>query len=156
MNILTRTNPASELNWTTQISEGGFTSDDLINAYIKGVEDHAKKAKKDLEKRFANNLTYAQNLCADFIESMIEKGFEIKYARLRFNTIESFKIILFVSKRLFLSDKILELYNNLSSLLSKSNSEKFHMSFNIMPDNKKLNEKRILSDGFIFTYGKQQ
>ncbi len=156
MNILTRTNPASELNWTTQISEGGFTSDDLINAYIKGVEDHAKKAKKNLEKRFANNLTNAQNLSADFIESMIEKGFDIKYAQLKFVTIESFKIILFISKKLYLSDKILELYNNLSSSFARINSEKFHMSFNIMPDDKKLNRERILSDGYIFTYGKQQ
>jgi hypothetical protein len=156
MNTQTRTSSVSELNWSTQISEGGFTSDDLINAYIMGVQDHAKQAKKDLEKRFTTNLAKAQDISANFIESMIEKGFEIKYARLRFNTIESFKIILFVSKRLFLSDKILELYNNLSSLLSKNNSEKFHMSFNIMPDDKKLNEKRILSDGFIFTYGKQQ
>jgi hypothetical protein len=156
MNTLTRTNSVSELNWTTQISEGGFTSDDLINAYIQGVQDHAKQAKKDLEKRFSDNLNKAQGSSADFIESMIQAGFDIKYARLRFNTIESFKIILFVSKRLFLSDKILELYNNLSSFLSKINSKKFHMSFNIMPDDKKLNEKRILSDGFIFTYGKQQ
>ena len=155
MNTLTRTSAENELNWSTQISEGGFTSDDLINAYLKGVEDHAKKAKKDLEKRFKANLNKAQKLSGDFIESMIDKGFDIKSAQLKFITIESFKIILFVSKKLYLSDKILELYNNLSSSFAGVNSEKFHMSLNIMPADNKLNRERILSDGYIFTYGKQ-
>lgn len=143
-------------NWSTQISEGGFTSDDLIDAYLMGIQDHAKKAKRDIERKFEDNLKRAQDISAGFVESMIKDGFDIRYARLKFSSIESFKIILFVSKKLFLSDKILELYKNLSSLLRDTNSDSFYISFNVMPDDNKLNEKRILADGFIFTYGKQQ
>lgn len=156
MITLIKSSTESELNWTTQIAEGGFTSDDLINAYIKGAQDHAKHAKREIEKKFNENLQKAQDYWAAIIESLIEEGYEIKYARLKFNTIECFKIILFVSRKLFLSDKILELYNVLSGILPKINDESFHVSFNIMPDNGNLNEQRLMADGYTFTYGKQQ
>jgi hypothetical protein len=145
-----------DLNWTTKVSEGGFTSDDLINAYIMGVQDQVKHTTKILEKKFNSNLCKAQNIGAMFFDSMVGKGFDIKFARLKFYSIESYKIILFVSEELYLSDKILALYNELSSLLLEVNNEKFHLSFSIMFDKDNLNEKRLLSDGYLFCYGKQQ
>jgi hypothetical protein len=156
MNTLVKTTIYREQSWTTHIAEGGFTSDDLINAYLLGIQDHAKQAKKDIEKRFEKNLNKAQSIGAEFIDSMTGKGFDIKYASLKFNTIDSFKVIIFVAKKLFLSDKVLEFYKHMASFLKDVNNDNFYISFNIMPEDNRINTKRMLADGYIFSYGEHK
>ncbi len=143
-------------DWTIQRQDFTITCNDLINAYLLGAQEQKKRSKEELQKRLEKNIISAQEVSSNFFNNMIETGNDLKFATLRVEALHKFEVIFFVSKKLFQSDSILELYKKAMELKKEVNTGKFFISFSFMPDHKDLNRERLISDGYIFVYGEQQ
>ena len=142
-------------DWTIQPIEKKITCDDLIDAYILGANDQKQRSRTELIKKIESNLLKVQNICSAFYNEMIVKGFKLKLALLKFETINRFHVIYMVPEKEYESEGIIDLYKHAIELKQKVNSSKLYISCSFMGLNESVNEARLISDGYIFVYGKQ-
>jgi hypothetical protein len=142
-------------DWTIQPIEKKITCDDLIDAYILGANDQKKRSRIELIKKIESNLLKVQNICSSFYNDLVTRGYSLSCALLKFESINRFHVIYVVSEEQYESDSILDLYKSSLELKEKVNSSKLYVSCSFLGNNKNINEARLISDGYIFVYGKQ-
>ncbi|MGM0503934.1 MAG: hypothetical protein ACQESQ_04885 [Bacteroidota bacterium] len=143
-------------NWILKPEKDFFTHDELIDAYLKGKEEQKNETQKVLLEKLENNLKNAQSIVEQVTEKIGQSGFKVYKSYLRISNIIKFDTVFDIAIDDFISNEFDEIYKFSRELKKEVNTETFNINFTFMPHNDNLNEKRIVSEGFIFTYDKRR
>ena len=137
----------------SKAKEERFSTDDMINAYLKGKEAQKNENEKIRMEKFSNNIELAQSISEEFFRMLDNKGIKCKFVTLRPKSIFDFDSIFLVSESDFVSPDFEEIYTLAREKCSSVNSDTFNLSFSFIPYSKNVNKNRLLSDGYVLTYG---
>ena len=105
-----------------------------------------------LVKEFELNLTKAKTICQSFIHEINNNGFKSKQVLLRSYTRNTFDAIFLIDENDYLNDDFLRIYNLGQKIQKEQRNDNFNISFSFMPDSKKINEKKLIIDGYVLKY----
>ncbi|HBX50907.1 MAG: hypothetical protein A2275_11075 [Bacteroidetes bacterium RIFOXYA12_FULL_35_11] len=133
-----------------------FSSEDVLNAYEKGVHKGKQLAIDDTKKFFTENLIKAQTLSSDFLSYIARLGINCKTAYLSIERIDKFKALFIVEKENYLQDEFKKIYCEAFGFRKMHNNNQFELRFSFMAESDDLNEEVIISDGYIFKHNEQK
>lgn len=133
-----------------------FSSDDLIDAYLKGKKAQADQDNQMRLEKLEYNLKKAMELSEGMFSAIKSSGFSCDQVRLKIKDIYHFSSVFIVGEDDFCDDKFLEIYEKSIELKKKANkSGTFDFTTIFTPKNEELEEKSLIADGYIFNYGLQ-
>ena len=132
--------------------EDVFTTDQVIQAYLKGLEDGQNANFKVLINQFKNNLKEAQKISESLIEKASHKRIELKEIHLKADSILNFEALFIADEKDFISDTFRDVYTCAREIKNDVQNENFYISFSFMPSSKHLNIKRLNADGYFYKY----
>ena len=148
--------PSAFKKWE-RTSEGGFTYDQLIDAYLMGKEYGRTEEIKVLDKTFEANLEKAFSVSEEKFDELRKIfGIQPVAMRMKIQDISSFAILFVLNEKDYKSEKIEDIYNFLIEEMKKLNSDEFSWFFVITPQIGELNEDAISSDGYSLRYGQSK
>ncbi len=151
----TKIESKSSSDWILQPQKGYFTHDELIDAYLKGKEEQKNENQRILMKELQANIELAKSIVEQISEEIVKKGFDTVKSYLRINNISKYDAIFDVPVDHFTSEQFDEVYKLSSAKRRESNSDTFSINLTFMPHTESLNEKRIVCEGFIYSYEKR-
>ncbi len=131
-----------------------FTDNDVIAAYLQGKEDQKSEQNQILFERVDENVKKAQNISANFFDSLKSNGLGVKKMLLRLVDIGHLEAIIFVEKTDFISPAFKEVYKETIKLKKTIKSKSFNLSLAFAPLTDNLNIELLHCDGFFMEYGK--
>jgi len=139
-------------NWRTPVREG-YSHDQLIDAYLTGMEHAKTEEKRLLGGIFQNNLEHAMKFSEEKFQALM-KIFDVTPVGMRMSVIgiSSFETLLILSRDNYQSSKIESIYGYLLDEMRKVNNEQFNWTFILMPSLGDLNEEAISLDGYSLMY----
>ncbi len=150
----TKTEKKSSYNWI-QHEEKYYTSDDLINAYLKGKEEQKNSGNKELSETLDKNFKKAQKIVESLNKKIIDLKFDIYEAYLRIIDINRFDTIFAIKQDDYLLDEFDSVYDLSRNLEKKNNKNGFYIDIIFMPYTKNLNKDSLISNTYYFTYAKK-
>ncbi len=133
--------------------ESYYTSDQLINAYLKGKDFQKSKDEQVFIRELTINLEKAKELATTIFSLISERKFDCKIVRLKIKDIYSFTAIFVVDSKDYCSSEFREIYESSIQLKKANNdSDTFEFSTIFTPFNDKLEEGKLRADGFTLSY----
>ncbi|MBU0488410.1 MAG: hypothetical protein KKD31_10730 [Bacteroidetes bacterium] len=132
---------------------GGYSENDLIDAYLAGKREQRDSEKKILIERFVSNLNKAKTRGIDFFRFLVAEKQNPKIAYLKIEDISKFQIVFIIPQDVFVSEGFPVVYSKAREIKQEVNDDTFHISFSFMPFTESINEERLISDGFILRHG---
>ena len=132
-----------------------FSADELIDAYFKGKKDLIDDTTKVLFEKFSKNLALAKKVSEELFESLKKENYNCKYVLLKALNVTNFENLFIIKKSDFISDRFREVYRQSREKKAKINNQTFNLSFSFMPYSEKINENRLLTDGYILKYAEK-
>jgi hypothetical protein len=130
-----------------------FSSDDLIDAYLKGRKDAVDSEKQMRFEKLETNLDKAKNLSEKIYEMIKEDGFKCNRVKLKIKDIYNFSSIFLINENDYLNDRFLNIYKKSIRLKKEVNSDKtFDFTTIFAPINDEVEINNMLADGYIFSY----
>lgn len=142
----------SPTNWEyTSPKENLFSSDDVINAYLKGKNDGLEQQQRLVLEKLNSNIIKAEKHTAETLAYLREKKLNPVSAYLRINSWDDFSILIVLPQTEFLDKKILKVYDFLSNLENEVMEEMYNIQFTICDteEDEDVDENHIRSDGYI-------
>jgi hypothetical protein len=156
-------------NWDLTTSKDKlFSSDHVIEAYFKGInEGRAKGINEGRKKGIVEGLEQGQKLVLDKLKNNIDKSgkhtseilnyfkdqkFNPIAAYLKINSWDDFTILIVVPENEFIDPKFLPIYNYISKFESDVNEELYRLQIMICDTEGKIDDNYIKSDGFVFKH----
>lgn len=138
---------------TSDIKKSGsithlFSSDKVIDAYMKGKKFQKDAEEKEMMKFIKGNFSKAVKLSEELYQFISTHKFIIKDTMLRMKDPFVFDAVYIISKDSYCSDNFRNVYKKSIELKTVNNNESFHLSFTFMPYSKKINDEQLRSDGF--------
>lgn len=138
--------------WQTTPS-GGYSTDQVIEAYVIGKERGKTEERKLLGKIFKSNIKKAVSFSEEKYKGMINVfNCHPTAMKMRILSISSFEVLIVLPEREYLSDEIEKIYSYLIEAMTSINGPDFNWSFMLMSNTSALNEEAIESDGFTLNY----
>ncbi len=144
------TNEPTSVNWKRE--SDACTTDEVIQAYLEGVQDGQNAHFKVLINQFRNNLKVAQQVSEQLLQEAAKKDICLSEIHLKADSILNFEALFMSSEKDFVSDKFREIYLCARELKNKVQNDRFYISFSFMPFSKYVNPKRLSADGFFCKY----
>lgn len=133
-------------------SEGTFSADAVIDAYLNGVEVGKNKHTKILIDELKANLGESSSA----VEEMIEEGNKLKIhvhdVFLKADAITNFTALFIIREEDFVSETSLEIFAIARKIKSGHIREGYYISFLFMPYSLNLKESYLISDGYSWKY----
>lgn len=85
----------------------------------------------------------------EVINIMAQFGIEAVGARLRLDTWNRLKVIILVPASAMDSENIYKVYDEISAIESREQSDRYCITFSLLADGETLNKSRLVSDGYI-------
>jgi hypothetical protein len=140
------------MNWE-EITKGGFTASQVIDAYLIGKEHGRTEEQRILSKTFEVNIKKAFSISEEKFGGLKKIfGIEPVEMRMRVLGIALFETLFILSANDYNSEKIEAVYGLLMEEMDKFKSEEFTWSFVVMPSAEKLNDDAMSADGFSLRY----
>lgn len=144
--------PEKEIsNWEyTSSIEESYSVNDIIGVYLEGKKNGLEETKRNLIKKLSGNINKTGELAEKLLSCFKQMDIDIHTVYLKINSLNEFKILLTMPEDVFLSDRILSVYDYISNFEHEQNKDSYHLDISITSDNKYLSEECIKSDGFEF------
>ena len=157
MTAITRSNLKKSVSsdWIKKEKES-YTSDEVINAYLQGEKDGQSAKEKVLIQKLEENLKLAQKIVENINEEMVKSNFTSIRSYLRIKSLFRFDAVFSINKDDYLSTGFDAIYKLSRDFKSACNNDSFNINTTFMPITDSLNEERLVSDGFYFTYEKRK
>jgi hypothetical protein len=146
----------SQKHWIQSVpqsspKDGGFyTSDDVIDAYLRGTKVGADREMRLIRDRFKTNIDLTAAYAHELFEYLVTNGFSPISSYLRINNFDSYNILFTIPGSKFNETGILDLYDYFFAYQDEKLGEFFHFSVSLCGSDKELNESKISADGFTF------
>tara|TARA_R110002050_G_scaffold33007_2_gene84476 strand:- start:67037 stop:67513 length:477 start_codon:yes stop_codon:yes gene_type:complete len=134
--------------------EQTFSSDDMIDAYLKGKKDLVTQNQQTLLDKLESNLKLAKDYSENIYNSINSQGFNCELLRLNIQDIYNFKTIFLINEDDFCNDKFLTIYEEsieIKKELIKNPTFEFTTVFT--PNSEDIDVKSMLADGYNLSYG---
>lgn len=137
--------PASPGKW--------YTEGELNNKILEAYRQFKASLTKHMKEEFEKNFTKAKQACEELYSSLKnELGIHCNKIHLRYLNLNVFDAIVELPQESYLSDHFDQAYLKSLTVTEQLNNQKFDMLFHFMPSSNKVNQKALVSDGFILTY----
>ena len=134
-------------------SERRYSSDDLIDAYLKGIKRQSDRERQLLIDTFGQNLSLAKEIGESFYKLLNSLSIPCHLLSIKAQDIFSFEILIAVPQKNYLSKKFDKVYVESIKEQNKRNNDNFTISFHFMPYKKNvIDENKIVTDGFNLSY----
>lgn len=143
-------NPAS---WEfTSPKEKLFSSDHVIDAYLKGKNESLEQQQRLIIEKLISNINKSGKHTSEILTFLKKKEFNPFSAFLRINSWDDFSILIVLPQEEFLDEKILEIYNFISEFEQKVSEEMYQIQVTICDTDENIDENYIRSDGFALKH----
>lgn len=137
-------------SWEVAIpSEGTFSSDEVIDAYLKGQQDALENATRLIAKTLDEGVQQCAFISKEIISFLKNRSFSPSTAFLRINSPFSFDALIGVSEADFLSEEMFEVYEFITDLEEENNKEFFHISISVSDLGDDFDEEAIFADRYL-------
>ena len=133
-----------------------FSSDHVIEAYLKGKDDGQRTETSLATDQISKNLQKSAELTAGIFEKLRSLNFSPQDAFLKIASQKFYEILITLPENEFLSDKILDVYNFLGELQQENASNYYNIDVTLCPISEELNISCLTADGFILRYAGNQ
>lgn len=135
--------------WIRTVPSKSFTDDDVIQAWEKGKQDGVSELIGLAVDQLEKNMKAAFAHTKEVINIMTQFGIDAVGARLRLDTWNRLKVIILVPGSAMDSGNIYKLYDEISAIERREQSERYCITFSLLADGETLNTSRLVSDGYI-------
>jgi hypothetical protein len=125
-----------------------FSSDHVIDAYLKGKNDGLEQQQRLIIDKLVSNIKKAGRNTTDILSFLKKKKLNPISAYLRINSWDNFSILIILSQEEFLDKKMLSVYDYISELENKVDEDMYHIQVTFCDTEDNLDENYIRSDGF--------
>ncbi len=140
-------------NWEfTSPKEKLFSSDHVIDAYLKGKSEGLEQQQKLVVEKLISNINKSGKYTNEILSFLKKKKFNPTSAYLRINSWDDFSILIVLPQKEFLDKKILIAYNFITELESKVKEDMYNAEVMICDTEDKIDENYIRSDGFALKH----
>ncbi len=130
-----------------------YSSDDLIDAYLKGRKDAANNDKQMRLEKLEANLKKAKTLSVNLYNSILKQGFNCNTIKLKIKDIYHYSSIFLVQEDDYIKDDFLNIYIESIKIKKEANKNKtFDFTIVFAPMNTEVEFNNMLADGYIFSY----
>jgi hypothetical protein len=136
----------------TSPKEKLFSSDHVIEAYLKGKQEGLEQAQKLMLNKLVQNINNSGSFTQQIISFLKENNLKPSSAFLKINSWDDFKILITLPEDDFVNEKILTAYDFISQFEDKVNEDLFHLEVSMTDVNDNFDEKCLKSDGFILKH----
>ena len=144
-------------NWDiTEHKRDVFSSNDLINAYLKGIEEGGIQQRKALKRLLNENLDKAYDHTSQIIKELKKRNFGFHSALLKIHDWDEFEVLIIVPQEDFLDEGFLEIYNLLPKYEKDFEEDTYQINFSFVDFDKSLDESKVEADGFLLEYRNNQ
>ena len=144
-------------------SESGntYSTDDVINAYLKGKEHQRQESKSQqldhiqeiLLEKLKVNLNKAALLSEELFREINNSGFKCDSVRLKIKDVSNYMAIFLVDEKDFCSDDFLKIYDRSIEIKRENNaSSTFNFSTLFTPKTIDTEPLNMVADGYILSY----
>jgi hypothetical protein len=136
-------------NWEfTNPKEKLFSSNQVIDAYLKGQKSGLEKAQQVMFQKLVLNINKSGKNTSTVLDYFRNKNFNPISAYLRINSFDDFALLILLPQREFIAKEMLNIYDFISEFESKENEEYYHIQISICDTEEGIEESYVRSDGF--------
>lgn len=142
-----------QANWElTSPKDLQFSSDQVIDAYLKGKQEGLELQQKLVVEKLMSNIAKAGNHTSELLENIKNKSLNPVSAYLRINSWDDYTILVVLPLNEFLDPRTLELYDYISELESKVEEDMYRIQVSLCDTESEINEHYVRSDGFALKH----
>jgi hypothetical protein len=140
-------------NWElTSPKDKLFSSDHVIDAYLKGKNDGLEQQQRLIIEKLVSNINKAGKNTTDILSFLKKKKLSPISAYLRINSWDDFSILVILPQKEFLDKKMLSVYDYISELENKVDEDMYHIQVSVCDTEDNIDENYVRSDGFALKY----
>jgi len=140
-------------NWElTSPKDKLFSSDHVIDAYLKGKNDGLEQQQRLIIEKLVSNINKAGKDTTNILSFLKKKKLNPISAYLRINSWDDFSILVILPQEEFLGKKILIVYDYISELENKVDEDMYHIQVSLCDSADNIDENYIRSDGFALKH----
>lgn len=133
-----------------------YSVNEVINAYLQGKKAQADADKQLVMDKLNENLSKAQEIAVRLFGYVIDSGFDCKKLFLRIKDIYRYSLLVVVNEDDFCNDEFIKVYEHSIEIKKEVNvSNTFDLTIIFTPESNHLSNSCLLSDGYNFTYAKE-
>jgi len=140
-------------NWEfTSPGEKLFSSDHVIDAYLKGKNEGLEHAQRLVIEKLIANIDKSGKNTRRILEFLKQISINPISAFLKINSWDDFSILIILPQSDYLGDKIILAYNFISELEEEVTEEFYHLQVSFCDTEDTIDSNSIRSDGFVLKH----
>ncbi|MCZ2129327.1 MAG: hypothetical protein LC109_03570 [Bacteroidia bacterium] len=140
-------------NWElTSPKDKLFSSDHVIDAYLKGKNDGLEQQQRLIIEKLVSNINKAGKDTTDILSFLKKKKLNPISAYLRINSWDDFSILVILPQEEFLDKRMLSVYDYISELENKVDEDMYHIQVSVCDTEDNIDENYVRSDGFALKH----
>lgn len=140
-------------NWEfTSPKDKLFSSDHVIDAYLKGKSDGLEQQQKLVVEKLISNINKSGKYTNEILSFLKKEKLNPLSAYLRINSWDDFSVLIALPQKEFLDKKILSVYDFISALESKVREDMYNVEVVICDTEDEIDENYVHSDGFVLKH----
>lgn len=141
------------VNWElTSPKEKMFSSDHVIDAYLKGKNDGLEQHQRLIFEKLVSNIDKAGKDTSEILTYLKKNKFNPLAAYLRINSWDDFSILIILPEKEFLDKSMLSVYDQISILENKVQEDMYHIQISISDTEDQIDDNYVRSDGFALKH----
>lgn len=140
-------------NWElTSPKDKLFSSDHVIDAYLKGKNDGLEQQQRLIIEKLVSNITKAGRDTTDILSFLKKKKLNPISAYLRINSWDDFSILIILPQVEFLDKKMLSVYDYISELENRVDEDMYHIQIAVCDTEDQIDDNYVRADGFALKH----
>jgi len=140
-------------NWEFTSSEDKlFSTDHVIDAYLKGKNEGLEQQQRLIIEKLVSNIDKSGKYTTEVINFLKKKKLKPIAAFLKINSWDDFETLIIVPEKDFLNEKMLEVYKFISNLESRVSEDMYQLEISFCNQDEKIDEDYIRSDGYVLKH----
>ena len=140
-------------NWKpTSPGSETYSSNEVIDAYLKGKEEGIKQKGKLILNKLKENAERTTGATGKVFNFLHKKKFNPIAAYLRLNSWDSLDILITIPEKEFISEKLLTVYSFVSRLENELETDFYNITFSFADEEDDFDREHLVSDGFVLRY----
>jgi hypothetical protein len=140
-------------NWElTSPKEKLYSSDHVIDAYLKGKDDGLEQQQRLIFEKLVSNIEKAGRDTSRVWTLLKDNRFSPIGAYLRINSWDDFSMLIILHQSDFLDERMLGVYEHISEIENDVEEDMYHIQVAICDTEDQIDENYVRSDGFALKF----
>jgi hypothetical protein len=129
-----------------------YSSDQMIDAYVKGTKDGEDLGKRLVKERFLTNLQRTHDDASELTALLQSENIEVLNGYLKVNSAEEFVLYLLIDPSHLLRDDILNILKSVNEFENAHNADSYNIEILLVGKGDEFNKDFLVADGFVFKH----